>query len=303
MGSYTLVSKIGEGTFGKVFKYSVENSDKFVAIKKIAIDAQQGIPPTTIREIKILKKLRSKSIVELKDVFSDGDNLSLVLEYLPYDLAGLIAAKYDFSDNLIYSLIYQIASALDFIHSNGMIHRDVKPGNILLSYDGRVKMADFGLAREKSKCMTNRVCTLWYRAPELLLGDMEYDSKIDSWSVGCIILELKHGKPFFKGKDEISQIKEILSMLGKPNTKYPWDDLFEMEIYTKNESFDELGNINFGSLYQGELLVIVKELMTLDKSCRLSMHNLARIPIIKERGKYLHNIEIKEVHEIDLKQK
>lgn len=226
--SYEKVIQVGEGTFGRVYKarykYFQEsigsgNSSaaikaEFVALKQILMENEkEGFPLTAIREIMILKRLNNKHIINLLEIVTskpsetnkNRGNVYLVFDYMEHDLAGLISRKFDFSIGLIKSIMKQILQGIEYLHDNNIIHRDIKGANILLNNKGEVKLADFGLARlhnpnpNQSKKYTNRVVTLWYRSPELLLGATNYGTSIDMWSVGCVFAELLSGTALFKG--------------------------------------------------------------------------------------------------------
>lgn len=301
MSKYENIKQIGEGTFGKVYKSRDNETGEFVAIKKTVIDPESGFSFTTIREIKMLRKLQSKCILSLKDIYMEDNSVNLVLEYMSYDLTGLLASKYKFSDNQIHSMIYQMIEGIGYMHSQGLVHRDLKPSNILLDSAGHLKIADFGLAREVSSRMTNRVCTLWYRAPELLLGDVKYTNRVDSWSIGCIILEFKSGGPYFKGRDEITQVDEIFKKMGSPSVEYPWEGLFEIKKYKKEESWDEIITDNFGDLYKGEVLQLLSELLRLDKNKRISLANASELPVVRLGARKLYPLDFPDSHEFSTK--
>ncbi|KAM0685899.1 kinase subunit of RNA polymerase II carboxy-terminal domain kinase I [Conglomerata obtusa] len=288
---------IGEGTFGKVYKTNTPNP---VAIKHITCDIVHGFPFTAIREIKILKSIKHPNIVSLSEITSTPESLYISMEYLPFDLSGLISLRYNFKNSHLVSISYQLLRALSHLHSLDYIHRDVKPSNILLNYDGTVKLADFGLTRKKNEMMTNRVCTLWYRAPELLLGSTTYDAKIDAWSVGLILLEIKK-VCFFKGRDEIDQAVCIFTKLGAPADVYKWSSMFEIEKYKIDRNWDDIIFDEFGALFEYEMLVLVGELLRLNPVQRLSPENALKLSIfmdvkIEEIG------EIEERHELSFKE-
>lgn len=148
----------------------------------------------------------------------------MVFEYVDYDLAGLSDGDYKFESRQAKVIIYQLLLVLDYLHSKGFVHRDLKTSNILLKDDHTLKLADFGLSRSlatdsssgERADMTNRVITLWYRPPELLLGATRYDGSVDLWSVGCILLELFMGRPTFRAGVEAEQLKNIINMIGTP---------------------------------------------------------------------------------------
>ncbi len=149
----------------------------------------------------------------------------LVYEYASYDFTGLLDGSLPLSPAAIRSYTYQLLAGLAHLHDDKVriVHRDIKCSNILLTEDNTVKIADFGLARrfEKhmgraSRPMSTNVITLWYRPPELLLGALAYDSRVDVWSAGCIVMELLIGKPLFRGSTESVQLGLIFKLLGTP---------------------------------------------------------------------------------------
>ncbi|KAI5169289.1 hypothetical protein PAEPH01_0595 [Pancytospora epiphaga] len=287
MDRYGALERIGEGTFGKVYKSIDKQTGNPIAIKIVPLDPESGFPFTVIRETRVLKKLKHPNVLGMIDIYISGGNVAIVLEYMPYDVGGLLAKKYRFSNEQIRSFAYQMVSAVSHIHTLGFIHRDLKPGNLLVDAAGRLKIADFGLTRRSTRCMTNRICTLWYRAPELLLGDTLYSNKVDAWSIGCIILELKTGRPFFRGEDEISHTREVLSKLGPPKQKYPWNTLFDVERYTKNCPWTRTIAALFSSILEEDLLELVGEFLRLDKNSRISVTNALEMRVVK-RGKNLY---------------
>ena len=181
-----------------------------------------------------------------KGVFSACGNLFLCLAYAPHDLTGLMDMSYKFTAVQTKYIFRQLLSALTHLHGKGYIHRDLKCSNILLTADFTVKLADFGLARNVTrqkdpwnsqaapagndavkKCrdrdtsgnFTNKVITLWYRPPELLLGAQKYGEKVDMWSAGCIFAEVQTGKPILPGKGEVEQVQLIFDLCGTPSTE------------------------------------------------------------------------------------
>ncbi|RKF83106.1 Mitogen-activated protein kinase spm1 [Golovinomyces cichoracearum] len=150
--------------------------------------------------------------------------LTLKTELMECDLAAIIRSEQPLTDAHFQSFIYQILCGLKYIHSANVLHRDLKPGNLLVNADCELKICDFGLARgfsvdpeENAGYMTEYVATRWYRAPEIMLSFQSYTKAIDVWSVGCILAELLGGRPFFKGKDYVDQLNQILHILGTPN--------------------------------------------------------------------------------------
>ena len=236
---YEKLEKIGTGTYGVVYKARDKNRSEIVALKKILLDVEpEGIPSTAIREICILRELLHPNIVELKDVVATDDKLYLVFEYVDQDLKQYLDSlpRDQVQDiRTIKSFLYQILQGVSYLHSKRVLHRDLKPQNILITRAGNVKLADFGLARTYQiplRPYTHEVVTLWYRAPEILLGTLEYSSALDIWSVGAIFLELLTKSPYFVGDSEIDQLFRIFRVLGTPNEK-TWPGVSKLKDYKK----------------------------------------------------------------------
>jgi CTD kinase subunit alpha len=225
---------IGAGTYGKVFKGIHVYTQRKVALKKIRMEGEKdGFPVTAVREIKLLQHLRNHNVVSLLEVMVEKNECFMVFEYLSHDLTGLINHP-TFSLTLSHKkdLAKQMFEGLNYLHHRGVLHRDIKAANILISNRGLLKFADFGLARFFSKSRqldyTNRVITIWYRPPELLLGETRYGPAVDVWSAACVCMEMFTKKAVFPGEGgELSQMDKLYNALGTP-TKTEWPDLVEM---------------------------------------------------------------------------
>ncbi|KAF2092274.1 Pkinase-domain-containing protein [Saccharata proteae CBS 121410] len=249
MENYQKMEKIGEGTYGVVYKArDLSTKDqRIVALKKIRLEAEdEGVPSTAIREISLLKEMNDPNIVRLLNiVHADGHKLYLVFEFLDLDLkkymealpvsqGGRGKALPDGSGNALQHLglgpdmvkkfMSQLVEGIRYCHSHRVLHRDLKPQNLLINQEGNLKLADFGLARAFGvplRTYTHEVVTLWYRAPEILLGGRQYSTGVDMWSVGCIFAEMCTRKPLFPGDSEIDEIFKIFRVLGTP-TEAEW---------------------------------------------------------------------------------
>jgi len=236
MLNYEKLEKLGEGTYGVVFKAIDKRTQEIVALKRIRLDQEEeGIPPTSIREISILKELKHPSVVELKEVINSQGKLTLVFEYLNTDLKKYLDSTNNMlSPNLVKSYAYQIIAGLCYCHCHRIIHRDMKPQNLLLNKTGQIKLCDFGLARAFTiplRNYTHEVVTLWYRAPEILLGSKFYSLPVDIWSTGAIIAEMVSKKPLFPGDSEIDELYRIFRVLGTP-TEETWKGVSDLPTYS-----------------------------------------------------------------------
>ncbi|CAK4078179.1 unnamed protein product [Aphanomyces euteiches] len=213
---------IGEGTYGVVYKAKDLKTGNTVALKRIRLEVEdEGIPSTALREISILRELEHPNIVRLLNCLQDSGKLYLVFEFVDRDLKRQMDKTLGTVDPmLIKAYMYQLLKGLAFCHSRGVMHRDLKPQNLLVSETGTLKIADFGLARAFSmptRKYTHEVVTLWYRAPEILLGQEIYSPPVDIWSCGVIFAELLKKKALFPGDSEIDQLYRIFRLLGTPD--------------------------------------------------------------------------------------
>ncbi|KAL6983848.1 cyclin-dependent kinase [Sarracenia purpurea var. burkii] len=217
------LNKIDEGTYGVVYRARDKKTEEIVALKKVKMEKEtEGFPLTSLREINILLSFHHPSIVDVKEVVMGGlDSIFMVMEYMEHDLKGLMETmKQPFSQSEVKCLMLQLLEGVKYLHDNWVLHRDLKTSNLLLNNRGELKICDFGLARQYGsplKPYTHLVVTLWYRAPELLLGAKKYSTAIDMWSLGCIMAEMLSKAPLFNGKTEFDQLDKIFRILGTPN--------------------------------------------------------------------------------------
>lgn len=233
---YTKDKKVGEGTYAVVYVGKQVFSQREIAIKEIKTGLfKDGLDMSAIREVKYLKELRHNNVIELVDVYMSPDNnLNLVLEFLPCDLEVLIKdTSVVFKASDIKSWLLMTLRGLHHCHRNFILHRDLKPNNLLLAPDGQLKLADFGLARafgSANEDLTPKVVTRWYRAPELLFGAKHYTGAVDIWAVGIIFAELMLRTPYLPGKDDIDQLDVTFKALGTP-TEQIWPNVSSLPNY------------------------------------------------------------------------
>jgi serine/threonine protein kinase len=209
------------------------------AIKEIRIDQNEGISATTMNEIAIIKELRHPNIVKLHDVQVNETKISLVFEYCDHDLWKYMQGNGLLDPSIVRTFMKQLLLGISDCHASGFHHRDLKPQNLLIDNNRALKIADFGMAKtydlpidkhSKDVCSIPRTnikfyyrltctkaVTLWYRAPELLLGSTSYTTSVDIWSIGCIFAEMLCGKAFFQGRDDQTQLNKIMLAMGTPS--------------------------------------------------------------------------------------
>ncbi|KAG9301509.1 hypothetical protein G9A89_008361 [Geosiphon pyriformis] len=235
---YHRLEKLGEGTYATVYKGKNRMNGEIVALKEIHLDSEEGAPSTAIREISLMKELKHSNIVRLQDVIHTENKLMLVFEYMDQDLKkymdthGNHGALDPFT---IKSFMYQMLRGISFCHENRVLHRDLKPQNLLINKNGNLKLADFGLARAFGipvSTFSNEVVTLWYRSPDVLLGSRSYSTSIDIWSAGCIMAEMYTGRPLFPGTTNDDQLIKIFRIMGTPN-EATWPGVTQYQDYHK----------------------------------------------------------------------
>lgn len=218
---------LGQGAYGIVCSAYDKQSGQTVAIKKIDAFSDKVVALRTLREIKLLKKLKHENVILLYEVqkpasFNEFNEVYLIQEYMDADLHHVIQG-HPITDDHIQYFTYQILRGLKFIHLANVIHRDLKPSNILINNDCELRICDLGLSRldvdkssHKSGNLTEYVATRWYRAPEIMLSVSMYSKAVDMWSVGCILAEMFIGTPLLPGNDYKQQLMRIFHLVGNP---------------------------------------------------------------------------------------
>eukprot|EP01080_Neovahlkampfia_damariscottae_P004567 gene4567-7951_t len=287
------LNRIGEGTYGTVYRAKDTKTKDIVALKRIKMDTENGngVPLTSIREISLLKKVSHPNIVQLKDVVvgKDLNSIFLVFEYCEHDLGMLLdTMKKNFSESEIKCLLMQILKSIEYLHKHYIIHRDIKLSNLLYNNRGEVKLADFGLARNFSKDypqLTPRVVTLWYRSPEILLGDKEYTTSIDIWAVGCIFGELLLKEPLLPGKSDMHQLQLIFELIGYPSDKI-WPDFHKLPLASKikipMESYSNIQH-KFNGICDPIGLDLLEKMLCYDPKKRISASDALKHEYFKSK--------------------
>lgn len=296
---FQCLNRIEEGTYGVVYRAKDKRTDEIVALKRLKMEKEkEGFPITSLREINTLLKGQHPNIVTVREIVvgSNMDKIFIVMDYVEHDLKSLMETmkhkKQVFLPGEVKCLIQQLMWAVAHLHDNWILHRDLKTSNLLLSHKGILKVGDFGLAREYGsplKEYTSIVVTLWYRAPELLLGCKEYSTSIDVWSCGCIFAELLAMTPLFPGKSEVDQLNRIFKDLGTPNERV-WPGYDQLPLVKKMTFTDypvsqlrkkfanftsELGL----SLLQGLLTYDPKQRLTAEASLKSTYFKELPLPI------------------------
>ncbi|KAI0675494.1 CMGC/CDK/CDK7 protein kinase [Trametes maxima] len=253
-----------------------------VAIKKIKVGQfKDGLDMSAIREVKFLRELKHQNVIELLDVFSSKKNLNLVLEFLDTDLELVIKDRsLVFLPADIKSWMAMTFRGLEFCHRNFILHRDLKPNNLLIAADGHLKIADFGLARDFADPgykMTCQVITRWYRPPELLFGCRYYSTAVDIWSVGCIFAELMLRTPYLPGESDMDQLKTIFRALGTP-TEDEWPGHTKLPDYVPVGQFQKTPLRDLFTAASSDCLNLLSKCLSYDPRRRVDARDALNHP-------------------------
>ena len=288
---YIRTTKLGEGTYGVVYRAKDQKGQEIYALKKIRLQAEEeGIPSTAIREISLLKELNHINIVKLYEVLHSPKKLTLVFEYVEQDLKKILDTAKGKGLDIKFTkhLLYQLLRGVDHIHKYKVLHRDLKPQNLLINKDNILKIADFGLARGYGipvKNYTHEVVTLWYRPPDVLLGNKTYGTTVDMWSIGCIFAEMASGKPLFTGNSEVDQLKKIFEIMGTPTDNYA-SSLKELpEWGVGDNNFEEKKPQNFKELIpnlDNEGIDLLQKFLQLEPDKRISCEEALKHPFFDD---------------------
>ena len=280
---YERVQQVGEGTYGKVYKTKNSITNEYVAVKKLRLESErEGFPITAIREIKLLQSFNHPNIVGLLEMMVEHNQIYMVFDYMDHDLTGLLThPELELQECHRKFIFKQLMEGLNYLHEKRIIHRDIKGSNILLDNLGNLKIADFGLARTMKILgegevadFTNRVITIWYRPPELLLGATDYGREVDIWGVGCLLIELYTKMAAFRGMDEISQLTKIFNILGTPTLeswpeidKLPWFEMLKPKINIASKFKQKYSNVMSLDAYK-----LAEKLLALNPKHRPTAH-------------------------------
>lgn len=290
--SYVALRVLGKGTYGEVYECLDLKYERRVAVKKLIIrgSRKQGIPATTIREIGILKALNHPNIVRMLKIDQDEEGIYLIFEMMETDLAYMIRKNGNMFGKLpIKYITYQILNGIDFMHSKRMFHRDLKPGNILMSLNGEhIKIADFGLSRtihQPFRPYSPEILTIWYKAPEMCLSEKieDYSIGVDVWSIGCIMAEMAHRTSLFKGTEPIEMLCQYFEVFGYPSKdnwpealqlcpKVNWETLKQSKYVQRVKKIFEEKNFEsyFRDIIGEQGLDLLKMMLKLDPMKRIS---------------------------------
>lgn len=247
LDKYRGLEFLERGSYGEVYRAKDQYGNP-VALKNIIVRSNEryGFPPAALREIDIMLELNHPNVVKTHEVIAGSakNEFYLVMEFGGIDLHRLTSThriRYDQAE--IKSIMIMLLKGIAYLHDEMIMHRDIKPANLLINSDGILKVCDFGLARsfgDADPDYSPGVVTLWYRAPEVLMGSRKYSSGVDMWAVGCIFAELLLGEALFQSKTELQQLYAIFSLLGRPGV-HNWKN-FDSLPHVRQFNFSAFAN-------------------------------------------------------------
>ncbi|XP_050081640.1 cyclin-dependent kinase 7 [Anopheles aquasalis] len=290
LNRYEKIEFLGEGQFATVYKARDTETNEIVAVKKIKIgnreEAADGINRTALREIKLLHELQHENIIGLLDVFGHKSNVSLVFDFMDTDLEIIIKdQKIVLTPANIKSYMIQTLRGLEYLHMHWILHRDLKPNNLLISGSGVLKVGDFGLAKffgSPNRINTNQVVTRWYRCPELLFGARQYGTGVDMWAVGCILAELLLRVPFLPGESDLDQLTRIFQVLGTPN-ETNWPDVKSLPDYVQYKFYPPIPLRDIFTAASEDLLDLANKMLALYPLNRCSCTEALQMPYFSNK--------------------
>uniref|UniRef100_R4G4T3 Cyclin-dependent kinase 7 n=1 Tax=Rhodnius prolixus TaxID=13249 RepID=R4G4T3_RHOPR len=286
---YEKIEFLGEGQFATVYKARDVETEAIVAVKiKVgsAAEARDGINRTALREIKLLQELHHPNIIGLLDVYGYKSNVSLVFDFMDTDLEVIIK-----DTNIVltpanvkaYTLMTLLG--LEYLHNSWILHRDLKPNNLLINSEGVLKIGDFGLAKfygSPNRIYTHQVVTRWYRCPELLFGARMYSTGVDMWAVGCIIAELLLRVPFLPGESDLDQLTRIFHTLGTPNEQ-TWPGMTALQDYIQFKTFPGTPLKHIFTAAGDDLLDVISSLLTINPLKRYNCPQVLQMPYFSNK--------------------
>lgn len=273
---YEKIDFLGEGQFATVYKAKdIFNNEKIVAVKKIKLGSRQeaadGINRTALREIKLLQELSHPNLIGLLDSFGQRSNISLVFDFMDTDLEVLIK-----DNSVVFTLphikayVLQTLKGLEYLHSCWILHRDIKPNNLLINNDGVLKIGDFGLAKffgSPNRIYTHQVVTRWYRCPELLFGARNYGTGVDIWATGCVLAEMLLRVPFIPGDSDLDQLNKIFTVFGTPND-HTWPGVTKLHDYIQFKHYPPQPLNQIFSAAMDDLLMLLQSMFEINPNNR-----------------------------------
>lgn len=287
---YEKISFLGEGQFATVYKARDLSNGMIVAVKKIKVgsrtEAKDGINRTAIREIKFLRDLKHPNVIGLLDVFGHKSNVSLVFDFMDTDLEIVIKdSQIVLIPAHVKAYMIMTLQGLEYLHSNWILHRDLKPNNLLINSKGVLKIGDFGLAKNygsPNKVYSHQVVTRWYRAPELIFGAKIYSTGIDIWAVGCILAELLLRVPFLPGEADLDQLNQIFKVLGSPSEE-DWPHVTTLPHFVQ---FKPMPSIPFRDIFTAssdDLIEVLEKMLALNPLKRCTCKEALKMPYFSNR--------------------